>query len=394
MWNGHHIVALVVAAGRGTRAGEGMPKQYRPLGGVPVLRRTVLAFLRHAAVDAVRVVIHADDRALYETAVGDLPLAPPVIGGASRCESVANGLAASPEAVGGLILIHDAARPFVSSSVIDRCLQALTADAEVAGVVPALAVADSVRRGGAWLGEDVDRAGLLRIQTPQCFRHDALAKAFAQFASVDAHHDFTDDASVALAAGYRVMTVAGDEMNFKLTDAADFDRAEAMLAERLVSRTGLGFDVHAFAEGEALWLAGVQIPHARGLRGHSDADVALHALTDALLGAIGEGDIGSHFPPSDPEWRGAASSLFVEHARSLVEARGGRIDHVDLSIICEQPKIGPHRDAMRQSVAALLRLPLSRVSIKATTTEQLGFTGRGEGIAAQAVATVRIPEEQ
>lgn len=394
MWNGHHVVALVVAAGRGTRAGEGTPKQYRGLGGMPVLRRTVLAFLGHPAVDAVRVVIHADDRALYEAAVGDLSLAPPIIGGASRCESVANGLAASPEAADGLILIHDAARPFVSSNIVDRCLEALTADQEAAGVVPALAVADSVRRGATVLEEEVDRAGLLRIQTPQCFRHDALAKAFAQFANMGARHDFTDDASVALAAGYKVMTVAGDEMNFKLTDTADFARAEALLAGRLVSRTGLGFDVHAFADGEQLWLAGVQIPHARGLKGHSDADVALHALTDALLGAIGEGDIGSHFPPSDPQWRGAASSLFVEHARRLIEARGGRIDHIDLSIICEQPKIGPHRDAMRESVAALLRLPLSRVSIKATTTEQLGFTGRGEGIAAQAVATVRIPEEQ
>lgn len=394
MWNGHHVVALVVAAGRGTRAGEGTPKQYRLLGGVPVLRRTAQAFLGHPAVDTVRIVIHADDRAHYEAAVGDLPLAAPVIGGASRCESVSNGLVASPEAAGGLVLIHDAARPFVSSSVIDRCLQAFTADEEVTGVVPALAVADSLRRGGSWLEECVDRTGLLRIQTPQCFRYDALANAFAQFETMDVRQDFADDASVALAAGYRVMTIAGDEMNFKLTDAADFDRAESLLATRLVSRTGLGFDVHAFADGEQLWLAGVQIPHPRGLKGHSDADVALHALTDALLGAIGKGDIGSHFPPSNPQWRGAASSLFVEHARSLIEARGGRIDHVDLSIICEQPKIGQHRDAMRESVAALLRLPLSHVSIKATTTEQLGFTGRGEGIAAQAVATVRIPEEQ
>lgn len=394
MRNGHHIVALVVAAGRGTRAGEGTPKQYRMLGGMPVLRWTVRTFLGHPAVDAVRVVIHADDRALYEAAVGDLPLAPPVVGGASRCDSVANGLAASPEAADGLILIHDAARPFVGSSVIDRCLEALAADEKIAGVVPALAVADSVRRGGTSLEDEVDRTGLLRIQTPQCFRYEALAKAFAQRPNGDADHGFTDDASVALAAGYKVATVAGDEMNFKLTDASDFARAEAMLAGRLVSRTGLGFDVHAFAEGEELWLAGVRIPHARGLKGHSDADVALHALTDALLGAIGEGDIGSHFPPSDPRWRGAASSLFIEHARGLIEARGGRIDHVDLSIICEQPKIGPHRHAMRETVAALLRLPLSRVSIKATTTEQLGFTGRGEGIAAQAVATVRIPEEQ
>jgi 2-C-methyl-D-erythritol 4-phosphate cytidylyltransferase/2-C-methyl-D-erythritol 2,4-cyclodiphosphate synthase len=235
----------------------------------------------------------------------------------------------------------------------------------------------------------VSRDGLVRVQTPQAFRFDAILAAHRNWRGAAA----TDDAQVARAAGLRVAAVTGDEALEKLTHRDDFDRAEERLARSLTSRTGLGFDVHAFAAGEALWLGGIRIPHDRGLTGHSDADVLLHALTDALLGAIGAGDIGDHFPPSDPQWRGAASSRFVEHARALVAARGGRIDHVDVTLICEAPRIGPHREAMRASVAALLRLAPARVSIKATTTERLGFTGRGEGMAAQAIATVRLPEE-
>ena len=381
-------LALIVAGGRGSRAGEGFPKQYRPLGGMPVLRRTALAFLDHPDVDLVRIVIHPDDEALYLEAVGDLDLPAPISGGETRQASVANGLAASlADAPGGLVLIHDAARPFVPASLIARCIEAARRDG---AAVPVLAVHESLRRGGGILAEEVDRTGLNRVQTPQCFDLAAVEALHRELADAG---PFTDDAAIAMRGGMTVATVEGDEANIKLTTEADFARAEARLVARMVSRTGLGFDVHAFAAGDSLWLSGIRIPHSRGLSGHSDADVALHAVTDALLGAIGEGDIGDHFPPGDPKWRGAPSSGFVEHARSLIERRGGRIDHVDVTIICEAPKIGPHRLAMRQSLAALLRLPPGRISIKATTTERLGFAGRGEGIAAMAAATVRLPEE-
>jgi 2-C-methyl-D-erythritol 4-phosphate cytidylyltransferase/2-C-methyl-D-erythritol 2,4-cyclodiphosphate synthase len=250
-------------------------------------------------------------------------------------------------------------------------------------------VVDTLARADAALGDPVGRDGLVRVQTPQAFRFEAILAAHRRWRGGLA----TDDAQVARAAGLRVAAVAGDEALEKLTHESDFARAEARLARAMTSRTGLGFDVHAFAAGEELWLGGIRIPHERGLKGHSDADVLLHAITDALLGAIGAGDIGDHFPPSDKQWRGAASSLFVAHARGLIEARGGLIDHVDATLICEAPRLSPHREAMRASVAALLRLPLARVSIKATTTERLGFTGRGEGMAAQAIATVRLPEE-
>ena len=286
------------------------------------------------------------------------------------------------------MLIHDAARPFLSRQLVDRLHDSLD---HTAGAVPVLPVVDTLARSSAGLGDPVDRSGLVRVQTPQAFRFDAILAAHRAWSGEE---DATDDAQVARAAGLEVATVEGDPMLEKLTYEADFLRAEERLAAPLVSRTGLGFDVHAFVAGEELWLAGVHIPHDRGLKGHSDADVALHALTDAILGAVGAGDIGDHFPPSDPQWRGAASSLFVEHARDLVAGGGGRIDHVDITLICEAPRIGPHRLAMRQRIAALLRLKLERVSVKATTTERLGFTGRGEGVAAQAIATVRMPEEQ
>jgi 2-C-methyl-D-erythritol 4-phosphate cytidylyltransferase/2-C-methyl-D-erythritol 2,4-cyclodiphosphate synthase len=379
-------LALIVAGGRGSRAGTGLPKQYRMLAGKSVLRRSIEAFLNHERVNAVQVVIHPDDRALYEATSAGLDLPPPVEGGATRQQSVAFGL----ESLTGdeaIVLIHDAARPFVSPVLIDRCLEA--ADAQ-AGSTPALPVTDSLRRGETFLTAEVDRIGLLRVQTPQCFPLGAIRALHRRLAE----RAFDDDAALAIAGGLEIRAVEGDEANFKLTTEQDFARAERFLAARMVSRVGLGFDVHAFAAGEALWLGGVEIPHDRGLKGHSDADVLLHAVTDALLGAIGEGDIGVHFPPSDPQWRGAPSSLFVEHARGLIAARGGRIDHVDATLICESPRLAPYRDGIRSCLADLLAVPLGRISIKATTTERLGFTGRGEGIAAQAVATVRMPEEE
>jgi 2-C-methyl-D-erythritol 4-phosphate cytidylyltransferase/2-C-methyl-D-erythritol 2,4-cyclodiphosphate synthase len=380
------IVALLVAAGSGSRAGGDLPKQYRSLAGKPVLLHASEG-LRHPFIDEVQVVIGPGQEALYSRAVEGASLPSPLLGGAQRRISVLNGLEAlAAEGGAELVLIHDAARPFLPAAVVDRLIAALD---EADAVVPVLPVVDTLARRDGALGETVAREGLVRVQTPQAFHFDAILSAHRAWGGGTA----TDDAQVARAAGIAVATVEGDPMLEKLTYEEDFARAEERLRSRMVSRTGMGFDVHAFAPGESLWMGGILIPHERGLKGHSDADVLLHAVTDALLGAIGEGDIGVHFPPSDPQWRGAASSRFVEHARGLIERRGGRIEHVDATIIAEAPKIGPHRAAMRQSLAALLRLPLERVSIKATTTERLGFTGRGEGIAAQAVATVRLPEE-
>jgi 2-C-methyl-D-erythritol 4-phosphate cytidylyltransferase/2-C-methyl-D-erythritol 2,4-cyclodiphosphate synthase len=385
-WRGK-IVALVVAAGSGSRAGGGLPKQYAPIAGKSLLAHALDA-LGHPLVDEIRVVIAAGQEALYHEAVGERALPSPIVGGETRQQSVRNGLEALAGEDVAAVLIHDAARPFLPSKVVEALVEALE---EADGAVPVLPVVDSLAMGDGQLGEAVARDRLVRVQTPQAFRFPAILEAHRAWTGA---MEATDDAQVARAAGLTVALVPGDASLEKLTYAEDFARVERRLAGRLVSRTGFGFDVHAFAEGEALWLGGLLIPHSRGLSGHSDADVVLHALTDALLGAIGEGDIGDHFPPSDPQWRGAASSRFVEHARSLIEGRGGRIDHVDVTIICEAPRIGPHRPAMREKVAALLQLPSASVSIKATTTERLGFTGRGEGIAAQAVATVRIPEEE
>lgn len=383
-------LALIVAGGRGARAGDGLPKQYRSLAGIPVLRRTVQAFLHHPRISSVRVVIHPDDRDLYETATLGLELEPPVAGGATRQESVAAGLASLGDGE-AIVLIHDAARPLVSAALIDRCLDAVAeqrAGGQPAAAVPALPVVDSLRRGPITLLEEVDRTDLLRVQTPQCFDLGTARALHERFAS----GEFSDDAALAMQAGIEVAVVEGEESNFKLTTSGDLARAEALLARRTSTRTGLGFDVHAFGEGDGVWIGGIPIPHTRSLKGHSDADVALHALTDALLGAIAAGDIGDHFPPTDPQWRGAPSSLFVDHARALIEERGGRIEHVDVTIICEAPRIGPHRQAIRARIAELLRVDLGRISVKATTTERLGFTGRGEGVAAQAIATVSMIE--
>lgn len=377
--------ALIVAAGSGSRVGGSLPKQYRPLAGKAVLAHAIDALAAHPAIDEVRVVIGPDQEAAYHEAIGTRVIGHPIVGGATRRESVVNGLAA----IGGeRVLIHDAARPFLPAAVVDRLLGALERGG---GAIPVLPVCDTLARADEILGGVVDREGLTRVQTPQAFHTAAIRAAHAAW---DPAREATDDAQVARAAGITVSVVRGASSLEKLTFEEDFAAAEARLAARLVSRTALGFDVHAFTAGDHLWLGGVRLPHTRALLGHSDADVALHALTDALLGAIGGGDIGTHFPPSDPQWRGAASHLFLSHARAMVEARGGRIDHVDVTVIAEEPKIGPHRDAIRARIAELLGLPLARVSIKATTTEQLGFTGRREGIAAQAVATIRLPEEE
>lgn len=375
--------ALIVAAGSGTRAGGDLPKQFALLAGRAVLAHAIDALLEHPAIDDVRVVIGAGQERLYADAIGNRSLAAPVIGGATRRESVAHGLAVIDS---DRVLIHDAARPFLPAGVIDRLLAALE---QAPGAVPVLPVADTLAEAGEALGATVARERLARVQTPQAFHTEAIRAAHAAW---DAAFEATDDAQIARAAGLTVRTVEGSPSLDKLTFPADFAAAEQRLAARMVSRTALGFDVHGFTEGDHLWIGGIRLSHSRALAGHSDADVGLHALTDALLGTIGEGDIGTHFPPSDPKWRGAASHLFLTHARNLVMAKGGRIDHVDLTIICEEPKVGPYRDAIRARVAELLGLAEAKISIKATTTERLGFTGRREGIAAQALATVRLPE--
>lgn len=379
-------IALLVAAGSGSRVGGDLPKQYRPLAGRPLLAHALDA-LAHPLIDAVQVVIGEGQQFLFTEAArgARLKLLPPVIGGATRQASVRNGLAAIAGAE--RVLIHDAARPFLPAAVIDRLVAALD---EAEGAVPVLAVVDTLAaQDGNGLGDTVARDRLVRVQTPQAFRYEAITAAHASWRGDDA----TDDAQVARAAGCHVVTVAGDPNLEKITYEQDFRRMEAMLSGALLPRTGSGFDVHAFEPGDHIWLGGVRIPHDRGLAGHSDADVALHALTDALLGAVAAGDIGQHFPPSDPRWKGAASDQFLEHARDLVAAAGGIIDGADITVICERPKIGPYRDAIRARIAQLLRLSPSRISVKATTTERLGFTGRGEGIAAQAVANVRIKEQ-
>jgi 2-C-methyl-D-erythritol 4-phosphate cytidylyltransferase/2-C-methyl-D-erythritol 2,4-cyclodiphosphate synthase len=378
-------VALVVAAGRGVRAGGGVPKQYRRLADRPVLAHSLAVLARHRAVDAIRVVIHPDDRALYDEATHGFDLPEPAAGGATRQESVRLGLESLASLSPRRVLIHDAARPFIDEATITRVVEALEA---TPGAIPAVAVADTLKRcADGRIAATVPRDGLWRAQTPQGFRYGEILAAHRAFAG----RELTDDAAVAEAAGLAVALVEGGEANFKLTTDDDFRRAEALLAAQSETRVATGFDVHAFGPGDHVWLCGVKIPHERGLVGHSDADVALHALTDALLGTIGAGDIGQHFPPNDMRWKGAASDQFLRHAAGLVAARGGRVLHVDVTIVCERPKVGPHRAAMVARLAEILALAPHRCSVKATTTEGLGFTGRREGIAAQAACTVRVP---
>ena len=374
------VTALIVAAGAGTRMGGDTPKQYRTLGDRAVLAHAVDALAAHPRIDAVRVVIGEGQEEQARAALGARDVGTLITGGAERSDSVRAGLTAIGD---GIVLVHDAARPFCPPQVVDRLLDALERHD---GAVPALAIADTLAKGLGTLDSMVDRTRLLRIQTPQAFHVEDLLYAYEEAA----RRAPTDESTVMVEAGLKVASVEGDAMLDKLTSQADWDRAEAHLAARLVSRTGMGFDVHAFDGPGPLMMGGIEIAHDRGLAGHSDADVVLHAITDALLGAAGLGDIGEHFPPSDPQWKGAASSFFLAHTASLIRGRGGIIDFVDCTVICEAPKVGPHRPAMRSRIAGILALGEDQVSIKATTTERLGFTGRGEGIAAQAAATIRM----
>jgi len=384
------VAAIVVAGGRGLRAGSSMPKQYRIVAGEPVIRPSLQRFVTHAAIDAVQPVIHPDDEALFRSATVGLDLLPPVHGGTTRQGSVRAGMEALAARAPDIVLIHDAARPFLSDDLVTRAVAAGLASG---AAVPAIAVADTVKRidAGGRVIETVDRTGLRMVQTPQAFRYAKLLEAHRRAATAG-RDDFTDDAALAEWAGQRVTVFEGEIANVKLTTNEDFARAEALRATALSDvRTGNGFDVHAFVDGDYVMLGGVRIPHSRGVTGHSDADVALHALVDAILGALADGDIGLHFPPSDPQWKGASSDRFLAFACERVRARGGMIAHLDVTIVCEAPRVSPHRDAMRARIAAIAGIAVDRVAVKATTSEKLGFTGRGEGIFANATATVRLP---
>ena len=398
-----NTIAIIVAAGRGSRAGEGGPKQYRALAGEAVLARTAKAFLNHGAIDAVRVIIHRDDEEEYVTALAailDHPkLLAPVFGGAERQDSVRLGIESVEQADPEIVLIHDAARPFIDDATIARVIEGARAHD---GAIAALPVHDTIKRASNNGGDTnriettVPREALWRAQTPQGF---AFTKILAAHRAAEGQ-TLTDDAAVAEAAGLDVVLVNGSPDNMKLTQAEDFGMAETLIDRKapqrknimeMEYRTGHGFDVHAFEEGDAVIICGIPIPHIAKLKGHSDADVGMHALTDAIFGALGEGDIGDHFPPSDDRWKGARSYIFLERARDLVIEHGGRITHCDVTLMCEAPKIGPHRDAMREALSDILKIEATRISVKATTTEELGFTGRREGIAAMATATVALP---
>lgn len=367
--------AVIVAAGRGLRAGGGIPKQWRDLGGRPVAAHAMEVFAAHPGVSDVVLVVHPDD-------LSGLPPLPPaqiVAGGETRGASVLAGLEALDDME--RVLIHDAARPGVTVEIIDAVLGALD-DAPAAA--PALPVTDALWRGAEEVvAETVSRDGLWRAQTPQGFHFDAILAAHRAFPGMAA-----DDVEVARAAGMEVRIVPGSERNMKITEAADFDRAARLMGGAMDIRLGNGFDVHRFGDGDHVMLCGVALPHERGLAGHSDADVGMHAVTDAIYGALGDGDIGRHFPPSDPQWKGAESRIFLAHAAERARAAGYRISHLDCTLICEQPKIGPHAAAMAEALAAITGIEPGRVSVKATTSERLGFTGREEGIAALATATL------
>jgi 2-C-methyl-D-erythritol 4-phosphate cytidylyltransferase / 2-C-methyl-D-erythritol 2,4-cyclodiphosphate synthase len=380
------VYALVVAAGQGSRLGGSLPKQYLMLGGAHMLRHSVGAFAEHPRVANVLVTIRPEDTALFDEAITGLEVLPPVAGGATRQDSVRLGLEALAAYRPDRVLIHDGARPFPDARLVDRVIDAL--DHSVAAI-PCVPLRDTTKRvEDGTIRETIDRATLWRAQTPQGFHFGTILAAHR--AAID--RNLTDDSAVAEAAGVHPIIVEGSEDNLKVTTPEDLAAAERLIALRQGDvRVGQGFDVHPFASGDHLWICGVKIPHDMSLAGHSDADVGLHALTDAILGAIGAGDIGMHFSPSDARWRGAASDQFLRHAVGLVRARGGAVAAVDVTIICERPKIGPHRAAMIERVAAILGMAPGRVSVKATTTEKLGFSGRGEGIAAQAVATIRLP---
>ena len=382
--------AILVAAGRGLRAGSGGPKQYRVIGGQTVIFRAMEPFCCHPQVFAVQPVLNPDDTAVFNEAVSALRYQPPAHGGATRQASVHAGLEALASVKPDVVLIHDAARPFVSAALISRAIEAAS---RTGAAIPAMPIADTVKQVSE--SGDVEatpeRARLRIAQTPQAFRYDMILDAHRR-AAREGRSDFTDDAAIAEWAGLTVATFEGDAANMKLTTSEDFVREEARLASLLGDiRTGTGYDVHAFGDGDHLMICGVRVPHTRGFLAHSDGDVGLHALVDAILGALADGDIGSHFPPSDPQWKGAASDRFLKYAVDRVTARDGRIANLEVTLICERPKIGPLRDIMRARIAEITGLNISRVAVKATTSERLGFTGREEGIAATACVTVRLP---
>ncbi len=384
------VAAIVVAAGRGFRAGGDGPKQYREIGGEPVIRSSLKGLAGHPGIAMVQPVIHPDDGALFQAAAAGLDVLAPVFGGATRQASVRAGLEALRHRGPDLVLVHDAARPFASAALIGRGIAAARA---CGAAIPALAIADTVKTvdpSGVVTGT-IDRAQLRLVQTPQAFAFATLLAAH-QRAQAAGREDFSDDAALAEWAGIKVSTFEGEAANAKLTTADDFARAAAAELIGLTDvRTGFGYDVHAFGPGDHVTLGGVRIAHQQGLSGHSDADVVLHALVDAILGALADGDIGVHFPPSDPQWRGAPSDRFLAFAVERVRARKGRIAHLDVNVVCEAPRIGPHRDAMRARIAEIAGIDVTRVAVKATTSEKLGFIGRSEGMAAFATATVRLP---
>lgn len=384
------VAAVVVAAGQGVRAGGALPKQFRRIAGETLLEHALSAFAEAPKVAFVQPVIRPEDLALVRTLTSGMNILAPVSGGPTRQASVRAGLEALLPRSPDIVLIHDAARPFASANLIARAIEA----AEKTGAaIPALPVTDTVKRvdQAGMVEATLDRNSIRLVQTPQAFAFPALLEAH-QRAAAQGRNDFTDDAALAEWAGMKVSVFAGEPGNIKLTTPEDFARAEAIQSAALGDvRTGSGLDVHAFGPGDHVTLGGIRIPHSHSLTGHSDADVALHALTDAILGALADGDIGAHFPPSDPQWRGASSDRFLAFAVERVRARGGRIAHLDLTIVCEAPRIGEHRDTMRASIARFAGIGIERVSVKATTSEKLGFTGRREGIAAYATATVRLP---
>ena len=380
-------IALIVAAGSGERFGGAIPKQYMDLAGQAILRRSVLAFLQHPDVHAVRVVINPRHRALYDACVGDLGLAEPVAGGTDRQESVLYGLEAlAKEGAPALVLIHDAARPLIDATTITAVCEALK---DGPGAIAAKPLVDTLKKGmDRTIVTTIDRNNLWQAHTPQGFHFPPILAAHRK--AIGAR--LTDDAAVAENAGMPVTLVQSNPDNMKVTNPDDLGRAARLLGQAMDDiRTGFGFDVHRLAPGTHTNLCGVRIPHTKKLEGHSDADVGLHALCDAIFGALADGDIGQHFPPSDMQWKDKDSSHFVHYAVNRVRQRGGVIAHVDVTLLCEQPKIGPHREAMRARLAEMLEIDIARVAVKATTTERLGFTGREEGIAAQAVATIRLP---
>jgi 2-C-methyl-D-erythritol 4-phosphate cytidylyltransferase/2-C-methyl-D-erythritol 2,4-cyclodiphosphate synthase len=376
--------AVIVAAGSGLRAGPGVPKAWRDLGGRPILRWSVEALLNSGANEII-LVLAADRMGDAESALSGLERYRAVSGGPTRAASVQAGLAALQCGDEEAVLIHDAARPFITAVHVRALLHALEA---AAGAVPALPVADTLKRGNGFIDATIDRVGLWRAQTPQAFRLRTLQEAYAAW---PADEEPTDDAGVVERAGGKVALVPGDPMLMKLTYPEDFQMAEQLAGARRIVRVGQGIDAHRFGPGDSVWLCGVRIPHTHGLVGHSDADCGLHALTDAILGAIGAGDIGQHFPPSDPQWKGASSDRFLAHAASLATARGATILSADVTLVCERPKVGPHREAMRARIAEILDLPVARISVKATTTEGMGYTGREEGLMAQAIVSVDAP---